>query len=108
MPFTAKIWNNGRYHATGAGYGIKILFEDRERYFDRTWQTVVLHLSGFDYPIEVNVAKPSFWNRTCGELIKKEIGVWYLSHHPARWNRGNSPQVIIKPLVVEVFSVEFT
>ena len=108
MPFTAKIWNNGRYHHSGAGYGIKISFEDRERYFDRTWQTVVLYLSGVDYPIEVNVAKSSFWNRTCGELIKKEIGVWYLRHHPARWARGNPPQVIMKQIGERVFSVEFT
>ena len=108
MPFIAKIWNNGRYYATGAGYGLKISVEDRERSFDRTWQTVVLHLSGFDYPIEVNVAKPSFWNRTCGELIKKEIGVWYLRNHPARWNRGNPPQVIMKQIGIGVFSVEFT
>lgn len=107
MPFTAKIWNNGRYHATGAGYGIKIRFEDREHNFDRTWQTVILYLSGVDYPIEVNIAKASFWTRTCGELIKKDIGFWFLRNFPPRWNRGNPPCVIMKQVSERTFSVEF-
>lgn len=76
MSFIAKTWNNGYSLASGAGYGIKITMHDREQFFNRNWQTVILHLSGYPRPIEVNVAKASFWNRNCGELIKKDIGIW--------------------------------
>jgi hypothetical protein len=76
MTFIAKTWNNGHHYASGAGSGLKISFEDREMYFNPKWQTVILHLSGYQKPVEVNVAKPSFWNRRCGELIKKDIGIW--------------------------------
>ena len=108
LPFTAKIRNIEHYQATDAGYGIKISLQDRERYFDRTWQTVILHLSGLENPVEVNVAKPSFWNRTCGELIKKEIGNWYLRGHSPRWTRGNPPTVRLKQIAEREFFVEFS
>ena len=81
MTFITKTWNNGHRHASGAGYGIKITMQDREQFFNRSWQTVILHLSGNTSPIEVNVDKPSFWNRTCGELIKKDIGSWLLRNN---------------------------
>lgn len=107
MSFIAKIWNNGYYHSTGAGYGIKISFDSRESYFDPTWQTVILHLSGFNHPVEVNVAKPSFWHRTCGELIKKEIGIWYLRNYSPRWTRGNPLLIRLKQIDIREFFVEF-
>ncbi len=86
MPFIAKTWNNGHRHTSGAGYGIKINMQDREQFFNRSWQTVKLHLSGNINPIEeVNVDKPSFWNRTCGELISREIGLWLQRNNAATW-----------------------
>jgi hypothetical protein len=65
MTFIATTWNNSHYHASGAGYGIKISQDNRDRFFNRDWQTAILHLNGYDHPVEVNVAKASFWNRTC-------------------------------------------
>jgi hypothetical protein len=84
--FIAKTWNNGGHHSSGAGYGLKIELDDREQFFNRNWQTVILHLDGYERPIEVNVAKASFWNRTCGELISQDIGIWL-----QRNNRNRSP-----------------
>jgi len=83
--FIAKTWNNGHHHLSGAGYGIKISLEDREQFFKSSWQSVVLHLSGYDRSVEVNVAKASFWNRACGELIKKDIGIWLQQNHRDCW-----------------------
>jgi len=83
MSFIAKTWNNGIRHVSGAGYGIKITLQDREQFFNRSWQTVILRLSGNANPIEVNIAKPSFWNRTCGEIIKKDIGIWLIQNNCA-------------------------
>jgi hypothetical protein len=76
MTLIAKTWNNNHYHASGAGYGIKISFEDRNNFFNREWQTVTLHLNGYNQTVEENVAKASFWNRNCGELISRHIGLW--------------------------------
>ena len=51
MEFIANAWNNGQHHLSGAGFGLKISLDDRERFFNRDWQSVILHLSGFAYPI---------------------------------------------------------
>lgn len=106
MPFIAKTWNNGHYHASGAGYGIKITFEDRGQFFDRNWQTVIIHLDGYSKPIEVNVAKVSFWNRTCGELIKKDIGIWLQRNNRDRWPLGHPHEVKITVIGEREFKVE--
>lgn len=33
-------WNNGKWLASGAGYGIRISCSDRDRYFDEKWSAV--------------------------------------------------------------------
>ena len=106
MTFIAKTWNNSHYHASGAGYGLKISFEDRERFFNRDWQNVILHLSGYPRPIEANVAKASFWSRTCGELIKKDIGIWLQRNNRARWNNGHPYEVRFTVVGEREFNVE--
>ncbi len=40
-------WNNGRHHASGAGYGLKVAIADRDRYFDPEVASVVLELKGW-------------------------------------------------------------
>ncbi len=72
----ARAWNNGRRHASGAGYGLKIAADARDAFFHRDWGTVVLHLSGRTRPMTVNIDKASFWNDTCRELISRDIGSW--------------------------------
>ena len=85
-------WNNGAHHMNGAGYGLKVDALDRNRYFSRSWQTIILELPGQTDPIEINVAKASFWNNTCRELISREIGKWLLDHGYAPWERGQPPK----------------
>jgi hypothetical protein len=108
MSFIAKTWNNGQYHTSGAGYGLKISFEDRERFFDRQWQTVILHLSRYPNDIEVNVAKASFWNRNCGELIKKDIGIWLQQNNLDGWPIQQPNDLNMTVIGGNVFRVEFT
>jgi len=64
-------WSNGR-----VGYGIKIKKKDRDRFFKRSWKSVILQFENSPNQAKVNVAKKSFWNLECRELIKKEIGDW--------------------------------
>ena len=89
-------WNNGEHRSSGAGYGIKISAEDRDLYFDKHSKTVRIRLpDGKD--IEVNVAKSSFWNETCRELISKELGLWLIDGGYAPWPKGHPPNFELKP-----------
>lgn len=89
-------WNNGKHHRTGAGYGLKLSPSDRDRYFRKSWATVVVRLpDGQD--VEVNTHKQSFWNDTCRELIDKQIGQWLLRNGYAPWVRGAPPCFELTP-----------
>ena len=89
-------WNNGKHHSTGAGYGLKISAEDRDRYFDKRSETVKIRLPD-GKGIEVNVAKSSFWNETCRELISKELGLWLIAGGHAPWPKGHPPGFELTP-----------
>jgi hypothetical protein len=106
MAFIAKTWNNGDYNPSGAGYGIKISFEDRDRFFNRDWQTAIFHLNGYDHPVEVNVAKASFWNPTCRELISQHIGIWLQRNNRATWDYGQPHRVRMTVVGEREFKVE--
>lgn len=67
-------WNNGSHNESGAGYGLKVPYSDRNQYFKRVWGTVLLELEGYPHLVEVNIRKKSFWEGTCRELIRKDIG----------------------------------
>lgn len=71
-------WNNGEHHQSGAGYGMKVSIEDRDRYFKRSWNTALIELpsdKGF-VTAEASVAKKSFWGPQCREMICSDIGRW--------------------------------
>ncbi len=98
-------WNNGQQHASGAGYGLKLSADDRDRYFMRSWSTVLLTLPGVPNPIEVNVAKASFWSATCRELIHRNIGKWLIDCGYAPWERGRPPRFQLEPMGERRFSL---
>ena len=106
--FLAAAWNNGQWSTTGAGYGLKVSIEDRDRFFDREWESVTLRL-GVDEKrcvAEANVAKASFWDGTCREMIKKEIGFWFIECGFAPWPKGEPPQFQMFPMGEREFQVE--
>lgn len=87
-------WSNGSPRPTGAGYGVRIALDDRDRHFDMAWVDIEVALDGL-----VSVTVPlsaSFW-RTCTELRSACIGRWLLSHNLAPWPRGNPPTVVLSP-----------
>lgn len=88
MEITA--WNNGKHHESGAGYGFKITASDRDRYFQKSWKSVIVVLPG-DEEVEVNVAKASFWTGTCRELINQRLGNWLIENGHAPWPKGQPP-----------------
>ncbi|PWB56027.1 MAG: hypothetical protein C3F13_02900 [Anaerolineales bacterium] len=89
-------WTNGSPLPSGAGYGVKINVDDRNRYFQKEWQTVFVYLDGQPDPVEINVAKKSFWTKTCGELISAEIGRWMIKNSLAPWYANNPPKLILE------------
>ena len=91
-------WNNGRHYQSGAGYGLKIALEDRDKYFDRNWGSVFVQIQGINEEVEVNINKQSFWTEACRELISKEIGLWLRQIKLAPWPKGNPPQLVLLPL----------
>ena len=103
--FEATAWNNGAWYETGAGYGLKISADDRDKYFDRDWDTVTLRLIGerTSRIAEANVAKDSFWGPHCRELIQLEIGQWFIENGFRRWPRNAPPRF----RMVHVAGLEF-
>jgi hypothetical protein len=95
--FVAVAWNNGSYRSTGAGFGLKVSRDDRDRYFRKEWSCVYLRLPGLDDPLEVNIKKKSFWNDSCRELINIEIGRWMIAAKLAPWARGKPPRFKLIP-----------
>lgn len=93
-----KAWNNGQHYPTGAGYGLKIDAADRNLYFRREWKSVTLVLEGQVMPVEINIAKPSFWGKTCRELISAEIGRWLIKNKLTPWMKKNPPKLVLEPL----------
>ena len=91
-------WNNGQHHPSGAGYGLKLQAEDRDRYFRKEWKYVIVELEGYSKPVKLNIDKPSFWNTTCRELISKEFGVWLIENNLAPWPKGKPPKLMLTPI----------
>lgn len=99
-------WNNGSFHSSGAGYGLKISTSDRDRFFKREWKFVLLELEGQTSAIRINVDKGSFWNETCRELISADIGKWLLQRGLAPWSKGNPPKLVMEHIKNNQFSLK--
>jgi hypothetical protein len=85
--FEVIAWSNG-----GTGYGLKMSAVDRDAYLKREWGSVDLYLPGSRQPTKVNVDKDSLWNKSCRELISKEIGAWLVANGLAPWPKGKPPR----------------
>lgn len=88
-----KAWKNGAHHRDGNGYGIKITPTDRDQFFNPEWKSVHLVLEGNPKIIKININKKSFWNKTCRELISKEIGVWLIENQLGQWPLRQPPEL---------------
>jgi hypothetical protein len=101
-------WNNGEHQATGAGYGFKIEPADRDLHFKSSWRKVSIQLpaSGSSSVAVANVAKASFWNADCREVINKTIGRWMLDEGHAPWPDGAPPKFEVEALGGGVFRLK--
>jgi len=93
----ANGWHNGGADATQpAGYGIKFSADDRDRYFDDSWDHVVVNLDGAE-PTTIKLSE-SFWRR-CSELRSADIGRWLLASGAAPWPKQDPTKIIVTPVV---------
>lgn len=106
--FVVAAWHNGRPRKTGAGYGLKVSATDLDWFFDKSWESVKLRLTAADSGgmVAVNVAKRSFRDGTCRELIGKEIGQWFLYNKFAPWQKGRPPRFQIIPIRNQEFEIK--
>jgi hypothetical protein len=102
----ATAWNNGSYHDTGAGYGLKIDIVDRDKYFRKEWKYILLSLPGSKKEIKINTGKASFWNQSCRELISQDIGKWLIQNNFAPWVVGKPPKFVLEHLDSNRFSLK--
>ena len=94
-------WHNGGPPLEPAGYGLKFVARDRDKYFDRDWTTVVVALEGAD-DVELPLSA-SFW-RSCTELRSAQVGSWLLAQGAAPWPKGSPPGVVVTPDVGNRFT----
>ena len=107
MFFQCSAWNNGKHLKSGAGYGLKVSIEGRNKYFNNDWKSVQFMLpvgEGFK-TITLNIDKPSFWNETCHEVISNEVGEWFLVSGLAPWQKGAPPKFNVTPAGNRTFKV---
>ena len=104
--FSATAGNNSKWHASGAGYGLKVSAADRDRSFNRNWRSGTLRPVTKSRFVEVNCAKDSFWNRTCRELIASDVGRWFIELGVAPWPTGTPPRFDLSPIETGIFRVQ--
>jgi hypothetical protein len=98
----ATAWSNGSAHDSGAGYGLKISRQDRDRFFERSWSAIELQVPG-QGTTTVQLSA-SFW-RSCTELRSAAIGRWLIGNGLAPWPKGSPPVVGIQPTGERAFSI---
>ena len=89
-------WSNGTPNdRTGAGYGVRIRYNDRDRYFQRNWDSVEVVLDDGEV---VNVSlSETFWT-TCPELRSSVIGRWMINQGVIPWAKGKPPEFDLEPI----------
>lgn len=76
-------------------YGIRVRRSDRDKHFDRSWQTVILELDpGSSVVVPVS---PSFWSSCPGKLRSAAIGHWLEQLGLASWPVGEPPGLDLVP-----------
>jgi hypothetical protein len=99
----ATAWSNGSPSRSGAGYGLKINPQDRDRFFDRDWVNVVVELPS-EGATSISLSS-SFWRR-CSELRSAAVGRWLLRAGLAPWPRGEPPNFTLMPVGGNRFKVD--
>ncbi len=94
-------WNNGNYNKSGAGYGILIPKRERDKYFNRKWDRVKIHIE--DTSVEIKL-RDTFWT-TCNELRSKEIGKYLLKNGLGVWEKWKPHKLTLEVVNNNEFTI---
>lgn len=77
-------WNNGKYSATGSGYGLRIAKSDR--YLFENLQNITITVDDEEVSFKI---RESFGNK-CSEFRSEKIGLWIIRNNNGelRWPKG--------------------
>ena len=100
-------WKNGRFEELNTTYGLRINRIDRDYYFKKEWENVILKLESETNIVEVNIDKDSFWKneKPCLELISKYIKEWLTKNKKNQWERYHPHKFEMKHLKNNEFKV---
>ena len=98
-------WNNGAHSRNGVGYGFKVIPSDREVFFKKEWDKIILDIPGEAAPVEIQIDKEQFWGETPRELHSAALGKWLRHNGMAPWGAGNPPRFILEPVEDNHFKV---
>jgi hypothetical protein len=98
-------WNNGAHNRNGTGYGFKVNLPDRDQYFKKDWEKIVIEIEDGKETFEIAINKTQFWGEEPYPLISKEIGKWLRNHGLAPWPHGKPPVFALDPVSDNQFSV---
>ncbi len=98
-------WNNGAHSRNGSGYGFKVSPADRDEFFKKEWQSIILEIPGEPAVEEINIDPALFWGETPRELHSTAVGRWLRHNGLAPWAMGNPPRFILEPVEGNRFKV---
>jgi hypothetical protein len=98
-------YNNGAHIRNGTGFGLNVCFPDRDQFFKKEWEKIVLEFEESEEKSEVPLDKVRFWSEACPPVISLALGKWLRHHGLAPWVRGNPPTFILDPIADNRFTV---
>lgn len=88
-----KTWNDGSHSDSGYGYGVRIKRTDRNKFFDRDWNNVIIHIGKLENSVEIPILD-TFWT-TCNELRSAKIGKYLIENKLNIWEKGKPYKLLL-------------
>jgi len=95
-------WNNGSFNQCGLGYGIRIPKDSRDKFFNKEWDSIILHIEDEEVEIKLH---DRFWT-TCNELRSKEIGKYLIKYGLGKWGKGEPHELDLSIYTYREFRLE--
>jgi hypothetical protein len=101
-------WNNGAHSRNGAGYGLRVNPQDRDAFFKKEWDKVILEIEDQGTTAEAHFDIDKFWSEIGAPILCREVGLWLRHHGLAPWALGNPPVFVVDPIEGNRFIVKLS
>jgi hypothetical protein len=98
-------WNNGAHSRTGNGYGFKVSHDDRDAFFQKEWDEILLEIEGESQLQAAAISREAFWSEQGQELTSVALGKWLRRNGLAPWPHLNPPVFVLEPVEDNRFRV---